>query len=262
MDIQELEAIYNLLLPLFSGLSRVEAAMHRELELSVPQVSLLEKYISELKDFKPVQHIIGNVHFMELELIVNRDVLIPRPETEELCDLLIRENNHRKGLVIADICSGSGCIALALKKHLDASVMGIEVSKEAISVAELNAKKNNVDVRFFLSNILTDKLPGKFDIIVSNPPYIPSAEICAMDRNVIDHEPHLALFPEGNDPLVFYKRIAELSMDCLKNNGKIYFEIHSLLARETEEALHAYGFSRIETICDLSGKSRFIKCFK
>jgi len=213
---------------------------------------------------KPLQHILGQAWFFGLSFQVNEHVLIPRPETEELVDLIIRENN-KAPIKLLDIGTGSGCIPIALKKNLPAtsSVYALDISPEALAVARKNAEALQADVQFIQSDILSENpvilpLNEKFDVMVSNPPYITPAEKKEMHVNVLDHEPHLALFVEEEQPLIFYETIARYAKQQLKSGGKLYFEINKLFGQETLELLENLGYIHTALKKDLSGNDRIV----
>jgi release factor glutamine methyltransferase len=189
---------------------------------------------------------------------VNESTLIPRPETEELVEWIINENKNRQGIKILDIGTGSGCIAISLAKNLpDTTVYAIDVSEEALAVAKENAITNGVAVNFIKTDILgADNLPETFDIIVSNPPYVRNLEKAEIKPNVLDFEPHLALFVDDNDPLIFYRKIAQLAKNSLKTDGKLYYEINQYLGPETIALLEQTGFINIILRKDFVGNDR------
>lgn len=219
------------------------------------------KIIDILKDLKkgnPVQYVLGEADFMDLVFEVNADVLIPRPETEELGRWIIN-NNKSNTPKILDIGTGSGCIAISLAKYLPkAEVSALDVSENALSVAKRNAIKNGVNVDFIFGDILElSEIEGApYDIIVSNPPYVRELEKQLMNRNVTDFEPHLALFVADTDPLLFYRTIAQKSKNWLKPNGQIYFEINEAFGNEIKKMLIDIGFKDVEIRKDINGKDR------
>ena len=224
----------------------------------------LKYVIKELKTSKPIQYILGRTEFYKCKIRVNEHVLIPRPETEELVDLIIKESKAKEPLNILDIGTGSGCIAIALKKNLpDTNVSAIDISEEALLVAKQNAILNQTKITFLQADILKvkDKVEVKesgFDIIVSNPPYVRQSEKEKMDKNVLDHEPHLALFVGDNDPLLFYNAIGAFALQNLSTNGKLYFEINEALGKDVKKLLDEMGFQNVEVKKDMSGKERFV----
>jgi release factor glutamine methyltransferase len=221
--------------------------------------------LEKLKIQIPIQYIIGTTHFYGLEFIVDENVLIPRPETEELVDWIVKLNSKlskKKNLKILDIGTGSGCIAVSLAKNIpNSEVFAIDVSEKALAIAKKNAILNKVPVTFLHKNILETKdLNQKFDIIVSNPPYVRNLEKAEIKPNVLDNEPHLALFVPDNDPLIFYKKIAELAAANLNPNGQLFFEINQYLGKETQELLEYIGLKNIELRKDIYGNDRMIAC--
>jgi release factor glutamine methyltransferase len=215
--------------------------------------------LDELKLGKPIQYILGECEFYGLNFKVNNDVLIPRPETEELVDLIIGENKNSK-INILDIGTGSGCIAITLQKKLPlASVSAMDISENALALAKENALLNNVEINFLKDDALQlDHLKySKFDVIVSNPPYIANAEKNEMSNQVLDFEPHLALFVEDIEPLIFYDKISGFALSNLSPKGKLYFEINQNLSAETLKLLLDKGFTA-EIIKDINGNDRII----
>lgn len=217
--------------------------------------------LKELLSHKPLQQVIGEAWFYKLRFSINEDVLIPRPETEELVELVIQAFSNQRDISILEIGTGSGCIPIAIKKNLpDTTVFSIDVSEQAIELARRNGIENNVDVSFLLIDFLDEttwnQLP-KFDVIVSNPPYIPTKEKEKMDKNVVDHEPHLALFVPDENPLLFYKKIADFGKEHLNKNGKIFVEIYEEEGQNTFDTFQT-TYSHVELKKDLFGKDRFI----
>ncbi len=212
---------------------------------------------------EPLQYVLGEAEFWGLPFKVNSHVLIPRPETEELVALIFREHAAAKPEKVLDICTGSGCIAIALKHQLQhATVWALDVSTEALRVARGNAVVNGTEVEFLHVDILqatADELPGMLDIIVSNPPYVTDAEKALMKDNVLLHEPHLALFVSDKEPLLFYSAITQLSRKLLKKGGSIYFEINEQFGAEVVNLLSDQNFCQVMLHKDLSGKDRIVK---
>lgn len=215
-----------------------------------------------LKDHKPVQYILGETEFYGMKFFVNENVLIPRPETEELIEWIIK-NTENSSLKIIDIGTGSSCIAVTLKKNLpNSEVFALDFSVKALEIAKINAEFHQTEIQFLQNDFLNmdlNELP-EFDIIVSNPPYISETEKNSMDENVVKFEPHSALFVSDKNPLIFYERIVEFAKQKLKPNGKIYVEINQNLARETKE-LFENNFNNTEMKMDISGNFRMIKSF-
>ncbi|MGB0522054.1 MAG: peptide chain release factor N(5)-glutamine methyltransferase [Flammeovirgaceae bacterium] len=234
-------------------------------EVVLPANHQLEEYLQRLIHQEPIQYITEVADFYGLEFQVNPHVLIPRPETEELVHLIIQEQNERQNVNILDIGTGSGCIPISLKKNLPkAAVYGVDISLQALQVAHENAVKNEVTVNFSQLDVLTQDLSNfpKFQVIVSNPPYVRALEKEKMQANVLDHEPHLALFVPNANPLLFYKRITQLAAVALENGGMLYFEINEAFGKECLELLANYGFQQISLIKDMQGKDRMVKGMK
>jgi release factor glutamine methyltransferase len=222
-----------------------------------------ETVLSELKKEKPIQYILGETEFYGLRFRVNENTLIPRPETEELVELIISDNQITKNtnsLTILDIGTGSGCIAISLAKNLsNAKVSAIDVSEKALEMAKKNAEINEVNVNFILADVLKiSTLQEKYDVIVSNPPYVRNLEKHEIKPNVLEFEPHLALFVEDDDALIFYRKIAELALKNVSENGKLYFEINQYLGKETVELLENLGFKNVKLIKDIYENDRMI----
>lgn len=232
--------------------------------LTESELLRVREIVSRLLQYEPIQYILGKVHFYGSEFIVNNSVLIPRPETEELVDIIANENLNFKNLKIADIGTGSGCIPISLKKKLiDADIYGIDISQKALNVARRNSEKLNLPVHFILTDILNASLSiNELDIIVSNPPYITQGEQDEMENNVLKHEPHLALFVPDHSPLLFYDRIMEIGHDALKKNGLLYFEINPLFKDQFDSSAEKFGYKIVSVYQDMQAKFRFIKLMK
>ena len=226
-------------------------------------LNYLNQVIPKLKQNIPIQHILGFVSFYDLELKVNKDVLIPRPETEELVYKVISELSFTDKSLL-DIGTGSGCIPLAVKNKCPELVcVGIDVSALAIAVAKENADSLGLEVDFVQQDVFSlPFISTVVDVIVSNPPYIPKMEIDSMSPNVLDYEPHSALFVEDDNPLLFYQQIAKIGRDILNKNGKIYFEIHENFGDQVVNLLTNLNYSNISLCKDLQGKDRIVKASK
>ncbi len=223
----------------------------------------LRKVLIRLKTGEPYQYIIGFTFFSDLKIDVNPSVLIPRPETEELVHWIVETLPIHFSGIIEDWCSGSGCIALALKNELkSASVQGFEISESALEIARLNAQKLNLAVEFFQADALQNEFTNTIEVLVSNPPYIPFNEQQKMKDNVVKHEPEIALFVPNNDPLLFYRSIAENAIIRLVSGGFLFFEIHEDYAEETKKLIEEIGFINVELKSDLQGKWRMLKAQK
>ena len=220
----------------------------------------LEDIIAELRSWRPVQYIIGYADFRDMELAVREGVLIPRPETEELVEWIVSESDN--GAKILDIGTGSGAIAIALSREVENSrVWAMDISQEALTIARENGEHYAPNVAFIEGDALADfatLFNEQFDVVVSNPPYIPETDVAQMRKNVLDFEPSTALFVPDNDPLLFYRSIARTAKKILKPGGKLYFEIYELLATEMVEMLEGEGYSEIALREDFRGKPRMI----
>ncbi len=239
---------------------------------TVPEHELLvqlREAVKKIQDQVPLQYVTGQAYFMEMEFMVNPSVLIPRPETEELVSMIIahvkrNENLHQPEIL--DIGTGSGCIAVSLKHNLPESrVTAVDISEEALSVAAANADIYHTDVEFIRADILDENsweaLPG-YDVIVSNPPYVTHLEKQQMLPNVLNYEPHTALFVPDDDPLLFYRAILRFAKSKLCNKGVLWFEINEMYGQELRNMAIDQGFSEVNIIFDFRGKSRFLQCSK
>jgi release factor glutamine methyltransferase len=229
----------------------------KTVEAGPAQMDRLEQALTRLEAGEPLQYVLGRVHFMDLELVTDRRALIPRPETEELCRLIVREN-PQPGLRVLDIGTGSGCIAVSLARHLRRpEVWALDADRNALALAGENTRSAGVQIRFIHSDILTAPLPiGPWDLIASNPPYVPEGEKAGIENHVLDYEPHGALFVPDGDPLRFYRRIAALAAGSLAEGGRLYFEIHERRGDELRVLLGAMGYTDIRILPDLHGKAR------
>lgn len=271
----EIESFFFILLEYLHNLKRIDISLNPDFEVSEADLEKWNSIISELKTEKPIQYITGEAWFYGYRFEVNENTLIPRPETEELVEWIIESTKLEAGsekLNMLDIGTGSGCIPISLKKEIpNAIVSAIDVSEKALEVARTNALDNEVEVYFILQNILeiddlnelptsNFQLPTQFDIIVSNPPYVRNLEKQEIKKNVLDYEPHLALFVEDTDALLFYRKIAQLALTSLTPNGKLFFEINQYLAKETVALLENLGFKNIVLRKDFVGNDRMICC--
>ena len=263
-DSGEVESFFYLILEAKHQLKRIDLALNPNLTFSEDEIQKWDLILEQLKAEIPIQYLLGKTSFYGLDFNVNPSVLIPRPETEELVEWIIKFNSNIekfKNLKILDIGTGSGCIAISLAKNIpNTQVFAIDVSEKALATAKKNAILNNVSVTFINQNILETKdLEQKFDIIVSNPPYVRELEKQEIKKNVLDNEPHLALFVEDNDALLFYRKIGTLAIKNLSNNGQLYFEINQYLGNETVDLLENLGFKNIQLRKDIYGNDRTIK---
>jgi release factor glutamine methyltransferase len=305
-DYKEMESFFYLILENFHQIKRIDLALNPQMEMNDKQLLHWESILSDLKKQKPIQYILGETEFYGLPFLVNENTLIPRPETEELVELIIKQNSKSEippepkvngaklnsKLKILDIGTGSGCIAIALKKNLpNSEVFAIDISEEALETAKKNAQINQVEINFIQADILKINnleqlptsnsqlptsnfhlptsvfqlpssnfhLPTTFDIIVSNPPYVRILEKQEINPNVLEYEPHLALFVEDDDALLFYRKIAQLALKSLTPNGKLYFEINQYLGIETLELIKSFGFKNVVLHKDIYGNDRMIE---
>jgi release factor glutamine methyltransferase len=258
---EESEALLIMVLEYLTGWSRMKVLTHSDLELTALQHSELRQITSALKEGGPIQYLLAEAWFYGLKFKVNSSVLIPRPETEELVHWILADTLKTKQLRVLDVGTGSGCIAVSLKKMNPLfAVDAMDISADALVVAAENAASNEVGVNFIAHDIKSYESKVKYDLIVSNPPYIKENERPAMHVNVLLHEPHLALFVTDEDPLIFYRTIAEFAVSNLNTEGQLYFEINEYLSVETSEMLYAKGFKRVELRHDMQGKPRMIRC--
>lgn len=252
--------------------ARIQLQLEPEFTLSKSETEVFFELLEGLKQQKPIQYLLGETEFYGLQFKVNESVLIPRPETEELVDWIIKDAKSKiqnsETIKILDIGTGSGCIAISLAKHLpEVQVFAVDISESALEMAKENANSNGVEVKFIKADILESSLwedvalrqKGFFDIIVSNPPYVRKLEKQGIKPNVLDNEPHLALFVENDNPLIFYKAITDFAVDKLTSNGSLYFEINQYLGPETKQLLVDAQFEAIELRKDLNGNDRMLK---
>jgi release factor glutamine methyltransferase len=261
----EAQAMVRLLIEKVTGIKAHDALANPYLLLSISQESLIDAYIEELKLQKPIQYILGETEFFGINLKVNPHVLIPRPETEELVEWLLADRNSDFPSVL-DIGTGSGCIAIAIAKRLPAAkVFALDISAEAIILAKGNSMNASTRITFFQQDILNipSELKGApYDIVVSNPPYVRNSEKEIMHPNVLDNEPENALFVSDDDPLVFYRAIAQTAQTILKPNGMVYCEINEALGQETAKVFKDNGFTDAEIRKDINGKDRMLRASK
>lgn len=271
---REAANIADLVMEHITGWNKIDRVLNKRLTLLSAKIALLEKYTQELLSNKPVQYVLNESWFFGLKFFVNESVLIPRPETEELVEWTLTALRHEQtsttnlptgmsnNIVVCDIGTGSGCISVAIKKNLPfAEVYACDISKTALQVAQQNATVHEVDIGLlhinFLDTIQWANLPPA-DIIISNPPYVPVKDKETMRANVLQYEPHVALFVENNDPLIFYRAIADFAIEKLTSQGSIYVEIHENLAQEVQLVFEKRGFKKTEVKKDMQGKDRMI----
>lgn len=280
-DEEEAQSLFLIALHEVLGYKKTDYILNKEQLVSDTVLLKLNNILLGLTKGKPIQYIIGHAEFYGLKFKVNPSVLIPRPETEELVEWVLSPNPQRglsvdssivnlksKIVNILDIGTGSGCIAIALKKHLPkANVSAIDISPEALAVAKENALLNEVGIDFIQHDILSNSViqsfnHSKFNIIVSNPPYIKEEEKAEMHQNVLANEPHTALFVSNDRPLIFYEAIADFALENLRNSGTLFFEINANLSKETIQMLGDKGFIDIRLKIDMQGKERMISAQK
>ena len=275
--ITEIDSFFFLLLEEYLGFRRVDIVLKSDFKITQETLNLLQSATKQLEQEVPLQYIIGKTEFYGLPFVVNKHVLIPRPETEELVAWVVSESSRfktfntstkqtteTKQLKILDIGTGSGCIPISLKKQLPfAKISAIDISEEALSVAKKNAVLNNVDIHFILQDILkTVALDQHYDIIISNPPYVRELEKKELKNNVLKNEPHVALFVKDDNPLIFYDKIAELAKNYLNKNGLLFFEINQYLGTETIHLVNEKGLKNIQLKKDMFGNDRIIVASK
>ena len=275
--ITEIDSFFFLLLEEYLGFRRVDIVLKSDFKINQKTLNLLQSATKQLEQEVPLQYIIGKTEFYGLPFVVNKHVLIPRPETEELVAWVVSESSRfktfntstkqtteTKQLKILDIGTGSGCIPVSLKKQLPfAEISAIDISNDALTVAKKNAVSNNVDIHFILQDILkTVALDQHYDIIISNPPYVRESEKKELKNNVLKNEPHVALFVENDNPLIFYAKIAELAKKYLNKNGLLFFEINQYLGTETIDLVNKKGLKNIQLKKDMFGNDRIIVASK
>ena len=265
----EIDTFLFLLLKEYLNFKRIDVVLKSNFEISPEDLTLLKSSTKLLEQEVPIQYILGKTEFYGFPFILNEHVLIPRPETEELVTSVLNkisklERLHpiekEKKLKILDIGTGSGCIPISLKRSLPfAEITAIDIANEALIIAQKNASLNKVNINFIQQNILkTTGLDDIYDIIISNPPYVRVSEKIEIKNNVLKNEPHLALFVEDNNPLIFYSKIAELAKSHLTKNGTLFFEINQYLGKETVELIKLKGFNKIQLKKDIFGHDRII----
>lgn len=260
---EEIRSLTKMILERCCSIPQQRLLFDKDIQISDTQKQDIEAIVTRLKNQEPIQYILGITCFYDLDFNVTPDVLIPRPETEELVERIL-SRHRQQGIRILDIGTGSGCIAVTLAAHLpEARVVAADVSPGALATAAGNAAKNKVTVHFIETDILARKaledIPGVFDVIVSNPPYVKLSEKESMEANVLNYEPHLALFVTDSDPLLFYRSIARFGNEKLRKGGSLYFEINAQYGNEVAGLLEEEGYTDIEIIKDIPGKDRIIQ---
>jgi release factor glutamine methyltransferase len=260
---EEIDNLFNWSIEHQLHLKPIDIQLDTERHVNQSDLLALNFICKDLKKGKPFQYIVGHTLFYHLPFVVNENVLIPRGETEELVDMILTDIKKDAVLSIIDIGTGSGCIPIAIKKNRPKiDISAIDISEKALAVAQLNAEKNNCEINFIHQDIFaafeSDK---KFDVIISNPPYVLSSEYSSIHKNVLDYEPHLALFVEDSDAIVYYKAIEKLAATHLNTNGKLYFEGNPITLAQVHQYYVDKGYNS-EIILDLNGKERFLRITK
>lgn len=263
----EIDTFFFRLAEFYLKMKRVDVTLNAERLLTENETEKLKVAQERLEQSEPLQYILGSTEFYGLPFLVDQSVLIPRPETEELVEWILSDHIkyvEKDTFSILDIGTGSGCIAIVLAKELpNTSISAIDISAKALQTASKNAELNNVHINFEQVDILElAELSEKYDIIVSNPPYVREQEKAAMHKNVLGYEPKTALFVEDDDSLLFYRKIAELAFRYLKSSGKLYFEINQYLEEETIAVVKESGFTKVETKRDIFENPRMLRAGK
>jgi release factor glutamine methyltransferase len=261
---QEARAIADLLIKAVLKITKLPQLYDNEFIISEKDVLKIIDYTNSLKTGEPVQYVVGETSFYNCTIKVNNSTLIPRPETEELVDIIIKENREYEGNII-DLGTGSGCIAIALAVNLPhAKITGVDISEEALKIARINSGLNNTSVSFIKGDILDSEITGlpEAGIIVSNPPYVRESEKVLMAGNVLNFEPHQALFVTDSDPLIYYKAILKIAEKVLLPRGSLYFEINEAMGSPMKQLLKENSYSEYEIVMDLNDRERMIKCKK
>lgn len=260
----EANAMIRLIFHHIKGWDASDLVIHEADEVAESVHASIEKILAKLADHEPIQYILGETYFYGLRLHVEPGVLIPRPETEEMVDMIVKRYGAREDLVVLDIGTGSGAIAIALSRNLPFSkVTAIDKSEKALAVARKNAVDLKAKINFIHEDVMAySPQPASFDLIVSNPPYVDESEKKDMDRNVLDYEPAEALFVPDSDPLVYYRRIADVARRGLRPGGSLWLEINPRHAAELSSLLLADGFADVELIKDVHGSERFCSCMR
>ena len=256
---REAKTFTDMLFQHYTGYNRIDLNLNPQREMENAVVSQIQEAVANLLKHKPIQYILGETEFCGLRVKVNPSVLVPRQETEELATWVAAENPYTKNIL--DLCTGSGCIAVFLAHRLkNASLTAVDISPEALSVAEENAILNNVSIDFQRDDVLRwdFHLPKKFDVIVSNPPYVRQTERQQMHARILNYEPQLALFVDDDNPLQFYTAIAKIGTKHLTENGKLYLEINEAYGKETTDLLRQHNYKNIVLRKDIHGKDRMI----
>jgi len=261
---REIQGFIRIIFESVLNFSYTDIIVHKDKKINTVEFEKIKTIVVRLKTHEPIQYIFGETEFYELKLKVNRTTLIPRPETEELVHWILNRTINPESQIL-DIGTGSGCIPLALKNEMpNAEVYGIDISERALQIAKENAIHNNLEVEFLKADIFNWKQYDwqQYNVIVSNPPYVRNNEKELMDSNVLEYEPEGALFVDDNNPLIFYRTIAEFARENLLENGWLFFEINEYLGKEMVALVNSLGFSNIELKKDINGKDRMLGCRK
>tara|TARA_B100000927_G_scaffold105613_1_gene85405 strand:- start:2050 stop:2895 length:846 start_codon:yes stop_codon:yes gene_type:complete len=258
-DLKECESLAHIVIDKIFGYNKSDFILHSNETINESQRKIIINIVKNLKKNVPIQYILEEAYFFDLNFFVNSSVLIPRPETEELVSWIVNESKQKNSFL--DIGTGSGCLIITLNKLLRGSFSAIDVCSNALDIAKINNKKHNTEVNFYEMDILKKEniFKDKFDVILSNPPYVTNSEKKFIKKNVIDHEPHIALFVSDRDPLIFYRSIIKRSKDLLSNEGYLYFEINERFGLDIIQLLNNEGFVNIKLKKDINGKDRMIK---
>ncbi|MBT4478474.1 MAG: peptide chain release factor N(5)-glutamine methyltransferase [Flavobacteriales bacterium] len=254
----ELKSIMYISINSHLGLTKSGTILQSERILEDEEISVFIYVVNRLQNMEPIQYILSETKFFGLSFHTKKGILIPRPETEELVDWIIKDNKNSEKRYL-DIGTGSGCIIISLAKNLKGIFDAIDVSEKSIRIADKNSIKNKVNINMKQTDILCSELEGGWDVIVSNPPYVLNSEKELMNKNILNWEPNLALFVEDDNPLLFYKEIAKKSSNVLRKNGLLYFEINENFGKEIINLLEVIGFVNIELKKDINGKDRMVK---
>ena len=257
-EMDELNSIFNLIVEDYLKISRSKILLANEISLNDETQAHFLKLLERLKTHEPIQYVLGKTNFMDLEIKVDSSVLIPRPETEELVRLILKEDLYEKEIL--DIGTGSGCIAISLAKNLpNSNVTAVDICKDAMEVAKENSRLNNVNIEFVNTDIFEFKSEKKYDLIVSNPPYVLKSDKTSMKQNVLNFEPEIALFVDDNNPLKYYEEIIDFSKNHLNENGQIFFEINDKKSKDFKNILNLKNKYKFDFLMDSFKKTRFLK---
>ncbi|HNP17429.1 MAG TPA: peptide chain release factor N(5)-glutamine methyltransferase [Fulvivirga sp.] len=259
-SVNEIQSLAYIVVEHMFSINKSEIITDRSININSSQLKKLKKFLDRINKSEPIQYILGEAEFYGRQYIVSPGILIPRNETEELVNLIIQDYKEKK-IKVLDVGTGSGCIPITLVKELKLTkAYAIDFDPRVIKIARQNAAKHQVDIDFLMIDILKEKIPiHGLDVIVSNPPYITQSEKSEMKANVLGYEPSTALFVTDEDPLIFYKRIALIGRESLREDGKLYFEINEKFGQQVAQMLEQNGYKNIELIADLNGKDRIVK---